>query len=99
MKSSVLIDPDNDKPTFSNDMADFWLDRSLTDYVRHDRMGDPIKKHEEWCVFLARLKADGQLNYVLYDGIGFIAETPPQIDVMAVRCDMFIAIAMEGQLQ
>lgn len=81
-------------PVFSTATADFWVHRDLTKYVRHDRSGEPIKKHKDWLVLIARMKDDGEFNLVLYDGHRFIDDSSAAVDAMAVKCDFYVALAM-----
>lgn len=69
------------KPDFSNDKADFWIDKSTTNYLKTGPTGDKISKLKNYTVLEAKIKETGEEVWVLHDGKDIIAEAKNMSDL------------------
>ncbi len=75
------------QPDFSNDKADFWIDRSTTNYLKTGPTGDEISELKDYTVLEVKIKETGEEAWVIHDGKNIVAEAKRMSD-LATLVDM-----------
>lgn len=70
-------------PDYSNEKADFWIDKSTTKYLKTGARGTTLPKLKKWVVFFVKTKESKEESWVLFDGTGIVQEAKGFSDLIA----------------